>query len=1037
MLRIEEKWKYYVSLKIADVGCPANLRWKVFEGLHRTIYDNVSLMGSLKAGIVLLVGISTLIVGPSYAQTHIVTGHVVGSDDNNPLTGVHVFIKNNITKGAVTGLKGDYSISVPSDSSLLVYSYIGYVSVTENAGGRGIINVALTPEITTLNEIVVTGYGTQAQKDLTGAVSSVKEKDFNRGNFVSPDQLIQGRVAGVQITNSSGQPGVAATIKIRGNSVLTGTGQPLFVVDGVPLSGATARPNTDDFGDTSPAGNPLNFLNPSDIVSMDVLKDASAAAIYGSRAAYGVIIITTKKAQTGEPKIDFAFSAGLASIQHKVNVLDASQYRDAIKYYGVDPSNDKGGNSDGLSSILRTGKQQNYSVGISGGSANGKYRLSLGYYDQEGIIAKSEIKKYNASFTTNLRFLDSKKLGMDVSLLTSQYIEAIPLLRNAGNIRNGGSIVGDALAWNPTDSLRKSDGSLKILSGFSNQNPLALSEYYNDNSKVTTVLASISPYYEFTDWLVFKMLASINYGSGVRRNSVNQAIDTQNHVGSANIYNNENSTSQITNTLTFHRDILPRLNLTAIAGFEYMNFTAKGSSIGVSGPFPAGFGTFGLDYTNYIQYSNQINRVVSSSINPSTELQSFFGRTVFNYKSKYLLTATFRADGSTKFGKNNKYGYFPSFSVGWVASEEDFFTVDFIDFLKLRAGWGKTGNQEFPSGSSATLYGFLNNGSLGQINNPNPNLKWQADEQFNVGVDFTILKNKISGTLDYFQKITTDLLYPNYPIQPAPPGTVVSWTNLDGKIRNTGLEASVRTSIIDHTNFGWDFGLNATFLQNNVSGLKSPLFTGSLDGRGMSGVTVQEIQNGTPMNSFYTRKFQGIDPATGLSVYQDNGYTFFKVGNPNPTKLLGINSTFRYKRLSLAINMYGAFGQSIYNNTLNSTLNVGNINVGQNIALSVYQNPVKESLFNPVEPSSRFIERGDYLRMSNASLTYNLHNIGKAFKQARIYITGQNLFTVTNYSGFNPEINIDKSVNGVPSLAIDYQAYPSARTIILGVNFSL
>jgi TonB-dependent starch-binding outer membrane protein SusC len=219
--------------------------------------------------------------------------------------------------------------------------------------------------------------------------------------------------------------------------------------------------------------------------------------------------------------------------------------------------------------------------------------------------------------------------------------------------------------------------------------------------------------------------------------------------------------------------------------------------------------------------------------------------------------------------------------------------------------------------------------------------------------------------------------------------------------------------------------------------LTSPLFTGALDGRGMSGVTVQEIKNGAPMNSFYTRKFTGIDPATGLSVYQDNGYTSYNVGNPNPSTLLGINSTFRYKKLSLAINMYGAFGQSIYNNTLNSTLSVGNINVGQNIGLSVYQSPVKESVFNPVEPSSRFIEKGDYLKVSNASLSYNLNKIGKNFKQARVFITGQNLLTITNYSGFNPEINIDKSVNGVPSLGIDYYAYPSARTFILGVNFSL
>jgi iron complex outermembrane receptor protein len=569
-------------------------------------------------------------------------------------------------------------------------------------------------------------------------------------------------------------------------------------------------------------------------------------------------------------------------------------------------------------------------------------------------------------------------------------------------------------------------------------NPIANSEKNNDNTKVTTILASISPYYEFTDWLEFKMLGSINYGTGIRRTSIEQGLYPGSvlEYGSASIYNNENYTTQLTNTLRFHKDVLPHLHLTATAGFEYMKFTNKGSSLGATGPIPKGFGNFGLDYTDYIQYSNPSDRQVSSFTDPLTELQSYFGRAVFNYKSKYILTATFRADGSTKFGKDNKYGYFPSYSAAWIASQEDFLSMDFINYLKIRIGWGKTGNQEFPAGSSVVLYNFTSNGGYGQINNPNPNLKWQADEQFNVGVDFTIFNNRISGTLDYFHKTTTDLLYPSYPIQPAPQGSIFTWINLDGEILNSGIEASINTSIINQADVGWDFGVNATFVKNNVSGLKSPILTGYLTGGGMSGVTVQRIQNDAPMNTFYTRRHLGIDPSTGLSIYEDNG-AFYNVGNPNPTTLLGINTTFRYRKLSLTANLYGAFGHSIYNNTLNSSLAVGNISTGKNIALSIFQEPVKESLGNPVTASSRFIESGDYLKLGNATIAYDIGSIGKAFKQSRVYMTAQNVFTLTNYSGFNPEVNIDRNVNGIPSLGIDNHAYPTARTIIVGVSFSL
>lgn len=962
-----------------------------------------------------------------------IRGRITGTD-GAPLPGATALVIG--TNNYATADAEGHFILKAKPGDIIQFSFVGYQDSQTTLGNETELNIILTEATTVLEEVVVVGYGTQTKKDLTGSISSLQEKDFNKGNFISPDQLLQGRVAGVQITNTSGQPGVAATIKIRGNSVITGTGQPLFVVDGVPLSGLQTRPNViessngADFG-TSPSANPLNFINPADIASIDILKDASAAAIYGSRAAYGVINITTKKAVAGEPQIDFSLSTGLASIQHEVEVLDASQFREAIKYYNVNPNNNKGGDSDALASILRTGKQQNYNVGISGGNVNGKYRVSFGYLDQEGIINKSEIKKYSANLSTNFKFLESKRLGTDINLMANQYQEEIPLIRNEG------SLIGDALRWNPTDSLRKKDGSLNVGNpGMPKSNPIAISELYHDNSKVTTILASISPSYEFADWLTFKAVGSINYATGIRRNSIEQGLEPYppRSYGTASIYNNENYTSQITTTLQFHREILPQLRLTAVAGFEYMKFTSNGSSIQVIGP-DSGFGQFGIDYTNYIQYSNSGTRLVSSFANPLNELQSYFGRTVFDYKKKYLLTASVRADGSTKFGDDNKYGYFPSLSAAWIASEENFFSSDLVTFLKARMGWGKTGNQEFPAGSATALYGFSNNGKINQINNPNPNLKWQADEQFNFGIDFSILKNRISVTLDYFDKITTDLLFPSYPIQPAP--NVVTWINLDGKIQNKGLEATLNTTVIQSENFTWDFGLNATFIKNNVSGLVSPILTGALNGGGMSGVTVQQIQNGAPMNVFHTRKYLGINETNGLSRYEDDGNRFYNVGNPNPTTLLGMNSTFRFKKLYLTTYMYGAFGHSIYNNTLNTTLNVGNIETGQNIAESIFQNPVKESPANPVEPSSRYIEKGDYLKMGNATLSYNAGSIGKAFKQTRFYITGQNLFTITNYSGFDPEINIDKSVGTVPSLGIDYEAYPRATSILFGINFTL
>jgi TonB-dependent starch-binding outer membrane protein SusC len=779
------------------------------------------------------------------AQDRVVTGKVTDSKDGSPVAGASVQPKGSTT-GTSTSTDGRFSVSVPSGVNTLVISSAEFERQEIDITGKSSVDVAMTATAGGLSEVVVIGYGTARKKDLTGAVTTVQAKDFNKGVFTSPDNLIQGKVAGVQIINNSGQPGGAATIKIRGNSAVTGTGSPLFVIDGVPLDGRTARPGVGDlgFGDGNPASNPLNFTNPSDIASMDVLKDASATAIYGSRAAYGVVLITTKKGQTGPPKVDFNASVGFSKIMRRIETLDAAQYREAINYYQASPSNDKGGDVDAIDEITQTGVVQNYSVGMSGGTDNAKYRISVSALDQEGIVIKTGFRKYTAYLGAQFKFLESKKLGLDISILPSQFIEEIaPISSNAGA---DGSMIGQALQWNPTLPLRvkRANGTDSIVNvgGTSIVNPVGISAAYDDRAKVTTILGSISPYFKITSWLEYRMLYSINYSSGVRRTSFKPDINvafTQNK-GYAQIGQNELTTQQITHTLNLNKEIAPDLNLNAVVGYEYLKYVNKGYTLGAFGiESVGGFGNFGLDYTNYLQYGNPSNRIIGSFMDPDYEIQSYFARAAFNYRDKYLLTGTFRSDGSTKFGENNRYGYFPSFAAGWIISKEDFFNVPFINSMKIRGGWGKTGNQEFPSGAAQGRYGLnsidATSVRLNRLNNPNPDLKWQSDRQYNIGADISLLKNKLTVTIDYFNKRTTDLLFPTVPVQPAAPGAPIKWVNIPGNIDNQGVELTAFATVINQSDMSWEVGVNATFLKNEVSGLSAGIATGSLNGQGSTG----------------------------------------------------------------------------------------------------------------------------------------------------------------------------------------------------------
>lgn len=985
----------------------------------------------------------------SFAQARTVTGRVTDQTGAG-IPGVSV-IPVGTTTGTQTDSSGNFSLSVPANVNTLRLSAVGYAGRDVAIAGNT-VDVTLIATAASLNEVVVVGYGTQRRRDVTGSIASVSAKDFNRGVQVSPDQLIQGKVAGVQVLNNSGQPGGAVSVRIRGASSVRTGNQPLFVVDGVPLSGNSPRPGFDAPGGlgSTPEGNPLNFINPNDIASMDVLKDASAAAIYGSRASNGVVIITTKRGQSGTPRIDFSASAGVSRILRQLQVLSGDEYRAALKTYGVSNENDYGANVNAMDEITRTAPVQNYNVAVSGGNENGRYRLSMGYLDQQGIVIGSKLNRITSNFNGGFKFLESKRLGLDFNLIASQQNENIPPVTSAAGFE--GSLIGQALQWNPTRPLRKADGSLNLNYTAGDNfpatayNPLATAEFYNDKAKLTNILASITPYFKFTNDLEYRMILSLNYGTGIRRSQVSNQTElaqVRSNLGQAYYSNNEVMTSQITHTLNYNKEISERFNLSALLGYEFQRFDSRGVNMNA-----IGFTSNARPYTNYFQGSNRNQRNIGSFADPTAELQSFFARANVNLADRFILTGTFRADGSNKFGGNNKYGYFPAFAGAWNIGNEAFLKGSFFNNLKLRAGWGKTGNQEFPAGAALDVFEYTGagNGSVQQANVGNPNLKWETTTTTNVGIDFSTLRNRLSGSVEYFDRRTKDLLFNFLVIQPGPAARY--WANLPyGYVLNSGVELSLNGSVISQTDFHLDLSANVSFLKNRLKDFadengknRFQIQTGAISGQGLTGAYAQEFLNDRPLYAFFLGQYLGLDQAGNaqfLGGDPTNQANKIYAGSPNPTTLLGFTANVGYKKLTLTANMNGALGHYIYNNTTQAALAIGNIGGNRNIAQSVYNPAQLENKANAQPVSTRYLEKGDYFKMANATLSYNVGNVGKVVRGLNVYLTGQNLFVITNYSGFDPEVNNQRPIDNVPSFGIEYTPYPSARTFIFGLNFSL
>jgi TonB-linked SusC/RagA family outer membrane protein len=977
----------------------------------------------------------------AFSQTKSITGKIL-DDKGAPVQGATVTVKGS-KQGASTGADGSFSITVPSAATTLVISSVGFANQEVSITSSTTVSVSLVPTQASLNEVVVIGYGSVKRKDLTGSVTTVTSKEFNKGVITSPDQLMANKVSGLEVVNNSGQPGSATTIKIRGNSSIRGTGNPLYVVDGVLLDGRNARPGvnlgTGGFGQT-PDANPLIYINPFDIADITILKDASATAIYGSRGANGVVVITTKKASSGPVKLEANISEGWnIGYMKKYDVLDAGQFRSALHKYTLDTfavSLDHGGSVDALKELTQHSTIQNYGLAVSGGNENGKFRASFLASRTPGFIKSNNLDKYIGTFGGSYKFLD-QHLSIDFSLVAAHTNENIVLASNTAGSQ--GNLISSALQWNPTQPFTDNTGTF-IYPTNGSGNPLALVAGYNDLAKVNTFLGSISATYKIVKGLEYKFLYSNNTSTGTRATNIDgfmQGISPITGSGFGVVSNAELVSQVVQNLVTYRTNITPDLSFDALAGYEYWKsdynnnqFSALGFNFNNSQA-----NLLNIKYTDVLQDGNAQNApVVFKDI--TTQVQSYFARVNFNWFDKYYLTATIRDDGSSKFGSNNKYGTFPSFGAKWSISNEGFMK-DSKTFsnLGLRATWGQTGSQDFPSGSAIDQFGFNSYNHATQANVGNPNLQWEQTTQYDFGIDFGFLNNRIFGSVDYYNKNTSHILFQGTVIQPGPPAN--EWLNLPGHLINNGVEVTLGANLVHTRDLTWDITGNFAYNHNVIhnfltsTGLPYVINTGQINGQGVSGTLGQIITNNQPVDEFYLKTFNGFDQGGNQTIGANPVYA----GNPNPTTLFGVSTTVNYKKLGFIVNGGGSAGYLIYNNTATSVTNISGIAQGRNIDLKAYNSAEKPS--SGVAASSRFLEKGNFFKMRNITLTYALGNVGQYLKNLNFFVSGSNLFVITKFSGFDPEVNIDKSNNGYPSRSIEYIPYPTPRSITAGLNFTL
>ena len=991
----------------------------------------------------MLVAVFTALSNFAFSQRTI-TGTITDGENNEPLVGASVVVTGT-TKGTLTDVDGKYSLSeVPANATSLTFSFTGYANLTIPIGTSNVIDAKLAGG-TILEEMVVVGYGSVKKSDATGAIVALDEKSFNRGVLTSPEQLIQGRAAGVQISQNGGEPGGGISIRIRGTSSVNGGNNPLYVIDGVPLSSDNSTPDgqAGTLGSSS-SRNPLNYLNPNDIEKIDVLKDASSTAIYGARGANGVVLITTKRGKKGAGAFEYSYSLGASKITKKYDLLSADAFAKASV-----PANNLGGSTDWQDVVLQTGLTNNHNIAYGGGTDKGNYRFSFGYMDQDGIFKQSGFSRYSARFNGDQKFLDDK-LTVGVNITASNTGDrSVPITNTSGF---EGDLLARMLVSNPTLSIYKNNksGSLDCDTCTINQpssnseaNPAAILRYTKDVTNTIRTTGDIHAEYQIIDGLSFKTVLGFDKSQSQRRSATSPLLNNGNNttVGGRNIYSNVSLNNALWDNYLTYTKKFGDIDFTGLLGYSYQSYGYQFDRSEMIGfpTTPAFVSNIDFQLNNAGAASKSI---VQNSSNSKDEIQSQFARVNLGYKEKYLVTASIRRDGSTRFSEANKYGVFPSFAFKWRLIQEDFIPQNIFSDLGLRLGYGVTGNQDIPHNlySQRTRYGNtsfdnsnINLGGNNLVANNSADLQWESTKQINFGLDYGFLNNRLTGSVDYYKKNTDKLL-----IRVEGDGSKASsgqWINLPADVQNSGIELSLNFVAVDSKDFKWTISANVANNTNLVKSFKGAINTGNINGQGLSGAFAQQIIEGQPLGAYFIRKSEGFD-SKGLSKYADGNDAQLLLGKGGiPTLNGGLTNTFNYKGVDLSFFFNGVFGNYIYNNTANAFFTQGALASGRNVTSNVVGNG--ESAANAPEPSTRFLEKGDFIRLANLSLGYNIP-VGKGgkVKALRLFVTGQNILTFTDYTGQDPEVNTDKARDGIPSYGIDYTAYPRAKTWTIGASVS-
>lgn len=973
----------------------------------------------------------------------------VTDDKGEPLIGATIMVVGT-SKGTATDFDGNYILEdMPAGEQQLRASYTGFADKTLTANvvsGRAVtLNFQLGEDIEILEEVVVIGYGSVKKGDATGVVTAISEKDFNRGAIVSPDQLIAGKVAGVQISTNSGEPGGGARVRIRGGTSINASNEPLYVIDGVPI---------DNEGIGS-GRNPLNFLNPSDIETFTVLKDASATAIYGSRGANGVIIITTKKGKAGgRTQLAYDGYYTTSSILSEPAIFDAESFRNVVTFKAPERLNQMGNaNTNWYDEMLRTAAGQNHSLSLTGGAENIGYRVSVGYQQLEGIVAPSETERTSVALNYNHDLLDGRlKLNTNVK-------------GSFTKDRFDPGQVGSAWSFDPTHPVFDPDNT--AFAGFfeygvalSPRNPVSAAQQIDNVGQNFRSIGNIELEYDLSGFLLDGLSVKTNLGYDVTNGQVRRFNPTtylrppvSDRTGEIFIENPYRLNKLLDAYVVYKPTMGGSHSFDFTAGYSFQDFTEEypsftafdldGDAFGTNSTSPA---TEFTTYNTFIQ-----NRLIS-----------FFGRVNYSFANKYLLTATLRRDGSTRFGPDNRWGWFPSAAFAWRILEEDFASglQGVLSDLKLRLGYGITGNQDITDFGYLPTYRFSDFRARYQFGDGfvttvrpdayDANLKWEETSSYNAGLDFGFANGRIRGALEYYYKRTEDLLF----VVNVPAGTNLSdrvLTNI-GEVENQGIELTLDAVVVDNRAKGlsWNLGFNVARNQNEVLEIdrisEQGVLTGNIEGG--VGNQVQIHQVGSPVSSFYLYEHKlganGLPLPDGVDhnedgvvnladIYQDqngdgtvNDLDKRVIEQPAPTVILGLTSSLFYKGFDLSFTLRGSLGNYVYNNNASARGWWNNLTVNPNFLNNLHTSVLETNFTTAQFFSDYYLEDASFLRMDNITLGYTL-NPEAVLNSVRLYATAQNLFVLSNYSGMDPEVP-----NG-----IDRNPFPRARSIIVGLSLGL